>query len=177
MKLKLWLPLFSLFLVFLIFSTSLIMASQDNGRKRVSEKCFYFNRKILPNHIFYSVLMLGDKIILDTAHNQRKIEVRVRLSKDRLKSAKLLLEQGEEDLALSTFTKSEKYLILASQDYLQAIENDEDVEGIRKQLFSALRSNYYQLQKSQKEFQRLDTTPIGDLLIELEVLINRLECS
>ena len=159
---------------FFIFGTSLIIASQvqyDNFPK-VSERKFYVGERILPDHVFYPFLMAADKIILSTSSGNRKIYVKIRLANDRLYSARMLLKKNQEELALSTMTKSQKYLITAAQDYLGS---DTQSDPARKDLLLALNMNKAELERCKGEFKTVETAPIEGLLVESNVLINQLK--
>jgi len=160
---------------FLVFGVSLIMTSQVNlnlgNSSKVSERKFYVGEKILPDHVFYPLLMVADKIILKISFGDRKVYVKIRLAEDRLYSAKMLIEKGQEDLALSTLTKSQKYLITAVQDFLN---NDSQSELVRKDLLLALKNNSRELKYCQNDFVFIETTPLGDLLVESKALISQL---
>jgi hypothetical protein len=166
----------ALILGFLIFGLSLIMTSQvsSSSSSNVSERKFYVGEKILPDHVFYPLLMVADKMILKTSFGERRIHVKIRLADDRLYSAKMLIEKGHEDLALSTITKSQKYLITAAQDFLNS---EEQSESVREEILSALENNFRELRSCRHDFNSIDTTPIGDLLVESKVLIEKIKNS
>lgn len=139
---------------------------------RLSERKFYVGERILPDHVFYPLLMIADKIILNVSTGNRRIYVKIRLADDRLNSALILLEKNQESLALSTMTKSQKYLITAAQDFLSS-KNQSD--SVRKDLLIALNENRAELEKRQQEFKNIDASPISDLLIESDALIGQIK--
>ncbi|MBU0974203.1 hypothetical protein KKD03_00690 [Patescibacteria group bacterium] len=157
-----------------IFGASLIMSSQVklHNSPKVSERRFYMGERILPDHVFYPLLMIADKIILKTSTGNRKIYVKIRLSDDRLNSSMMLLEKNQESLALSAMTKSQKYLITAAQDFLSSkIKSD----LVRKDLLIALNDNMIELEKCQGKFKTINASPISDLLIESSALIGQIK--
>lgn len=165
---------FALLFGFLIFGVSLLMTSQVklHNSPKVSERKFYVGERILPDHVFYPFLMIADNIILKASTGNRKIYVKIRLADDRLNSALMLLEKNQEGLALSTMTKSQKYLITASQDFLGSKIKS---ESVRNDLLIALNENKAELEKCQHQFKNIDASPISDLLIESDVLIGQIK--
>lgn len=157
----------------LIFGTSLLMASQVRSKDfpRVSERRLYFSNRILPDHLLYPVLMIADRVILNLTFGDEKIYVKLGMAEDRLKSAKILLEKNQEELALSTMTKSQKYLFSAANDFLQ--ESDQS-EAVKQDLLASLIHNYNEMKECRNNFEVIDTTPISDLLTESEALISQL---
>jgi len=99
-----------------ILLTSLATATQVNssGDKPSRTRELYFNREILPDHALYPALMAGDRLKLETASNTDRIFLEIQYSNARLEMATQLLEQDKNDLAVSTLTKSLKYLELAA---------------------------------------------------------------
>jgi len=173
-KVKFITSTFALLFGICIFVVSLIMSSQLKfyNSPKVSERKFYIGERILPDHVFYPLLMIADKIILKVSTGNRKIYVKIRLADDRLYSAEMLLEKNQEGLALSTMTKSQKYLITAAQDFLGSSTKS---DLVRKDLLIALEDNMTELEKCQKEFKNIDASPISDLLIESSVLIGQIK--
>lgn len=156
-----------------IFGTSLLMASQvrSSAFPRVSERKLYFSNRILPDHVFYPILMVADRAILFFSFGNEKIYVKMGMAEDRLKSARILLEKDQEELALSTMTKSQKYLFSAANDFLQSTNQS---EAVKKDLLASLNHNYSEMRECRSNFEVIDTTPIGDLLTESEALIGQL---
>lgn len=165
---------FALLFGLFIFSTSLIVSSQigSNNFPKVSQRTFYVSERILPDHVFYPILMIADKIIMRVNFGNARIYVKIRLAEDRMYSSKMLLKKNQEELALSTMTKSQKYLITAAQDFFS---NGEQSDLVRRDLLLALASNMHELEDYQSKFKVVNTAPIGDLLEESIVLINQLK--
>lgn len=165
---------FALLFGLFIFGLSLIMTSQvkSSSFPKFSEKKFYLGERILPDHVLYPALMVADSVILNTSYGNRRIYVKIRFSQDRLNSAQLLIAKNEEMLALSTMTKSQKYLITAAQDFLSSKQQS---ESVKNDLLLALNENMLELKKCQAKLNEIDTTPAGDLLVESSVLIDQLK--
>lgn len=80
------------------------------------ERQVYFDRKILPDHLFYPVLMIMDKIKLDAADPETKVLLKVDYAEKRLAAAKTLFVQGKNDLAFVTTGKAHQYLLQANRE-------------------------------------------------------------
>ena len=169
-KINIIFTVLSVFFGLFVFTTSLIMASQNDAAQsgKISKKTFYTGR-FLPDHILYPVLMAFDKSLLEISSGESEVEMRIRLAQDRMISAKLLLDKGNEMLALSTITKSQKYLILASHKFL---ELEDPSESLHTNIVTALEKNTLNLKDCQSKFTVVDTTPISDLIIESDSLIS-----
>lgn len=70
----------------------------------------------IPDNPLYPVRMIGDQIqILFTSEDQKPM-VKLELASERLTSAKILLSHKRTSLALTTLTKSTKYVLSAAGD-------------------------------------------------------------
>jgi len=162
-----------LFGIFVLVSSLIAYSNREgNGEERESEKKLYISTKILPDHVFYPILMVIDQGLLAMSDDESEIYLRIHLAQDRMLSAQRLLDKDEEVLALSTLTKSQKYLISASEKYFSS-ENFLPEVGLG--LLRALRDNTSNLRLSEKRFDSVPTGPIGDLILESENLISVIE--
>ncbi len=155
-----------------IFTSSLVASSQKQDTAdsdRISRKQLYFGEKILPDHILYPALMVIDKGLLLITSGESEIFLRIRMAQDRMISANSLLDKNEEGLAFSTLTKSQKYLLLAAQEFL-VLESQSDEVG--RALLTALEENTQNMKIIQKRFKNVDKSVINDLVIESETLIS-----
>ena len=98
----------------LILAISLLVSSQEVVAQTGEESSIYFSGNILPDHSLYPLLMVIDRVHLLKADDDELLELYVSYSFDRLYAAQSLLEKGKTNLAVSTITKSQKYLILAT---------------------------------------------------------------
>lgn len=154
-----------------IFTFSLVASSQQRENTdldKVSRKQLYFGSKILPDHILYPALMAIDKCLLLISSGESEVFLRIRLAQDRMISANSLLDKGEERLSFSTVTKSQKYLLLASQEFLSLEQHSKEVGN---GLLIALEENTQNIKTIQKRFKKVDTAAISDLVIESEALM------
>lgn len=169
-KRKILLPILAILFGMFIFISSLFSYSQKNSfiDEKVSSKKLYFSKRILPDHLFYPLLMIVDRGLLIISSDEAKIFLRIRLAQDRMISSQNLLKKGEEPLALSTLTKSQKYLILAANSYLS--NNNFSSEAGHAILY-ALNENTINLLKIESVFKNIPTGPIHDLVEESKTLI------
>lgn len=99
---------FSIFILFTSFniSSQAKLADAENLKNRK----FYVNKEILPDHSLYPLLMAVDRLRLSMADRERRIYLLMAYANRRLFYATRLLEKEELTLALTTLTKSQKYL-------------------------------------------------------------------
>jgi hypothetical protein len=100
-------------LVSLFMSASQVSSSGQNTNE---DHNLYFNRTLLPDHVFYPALMVVDRIQLETASDYERVFKDIEYAHRRLEYAEELLVLGKQDLALTTLTKAEKYLANAVLD-------------------------------------------------------------
>lgn len=71
---------------------------------------------ILPNHPFYWIKMMRDRLILVLTYDQfKKFQTMIFYGDKRLVSGQALITNNEDQLGVSTITKAEKYLYEASK--------------------------------------------------------------
>lgn len=99
---------FSIFILFTSFNISsqskLLSAGNLKSRK------FYVKKEILPDHSLYPLLMIVDRLRLSMADRERRLYLLTAYANRRLFYATRLISKGEQALALTTFSKSQKYL-------------------------------------------------------------------
>ncbi len=100
------------------------------------ERQIYFDRKILPDHLFYPVLMILDKIKLDAADTETKILLKTDYAEKRLAAAKNLFVQGKNDLAFVTAGKAHQYLLQANHEILSEVEGKKYTGLIKEMNYS-----------------------------------------
>lgn len=163
-----------LFGVFIVTISLFAYASNKTAQfEKKSTTTFYLSRTILPDHVLYPVLMMFDRGLLFVSRGEPELYLRIRLAQDRMLRAQKLLEKGDEVLALSTLTKSQKYLLLAGQHYLS--KKDQFPLAAGTAVLHALQENTINLQESEKRFQTISTVPIEDLIRESSTLITIIE--
>lgn len=113
--LRITFSLFGLILATGILGVSLMASSKEAVAQGADESpTLYSVDHILPDNSLYPVLMVIDRIRLMTADDTEYPELYVQYSFDRLESATALLSKGKTDLAVTTLTKSQKYVLQAA---------------------------------------------------------------
>lgn len=106
---------------------SLVSASQVQSRGLdVAQKELYFEEVLLPDHALYPAMMVKDRVMLEMAQPKTRVELRIQYAHSRMHAAELLYEKGKHELALSTATKAQKYLLMAVLE-ARSLEGDERV--------------------------------------------------
>lgn len=103
--------------VSLISSTPSVYSAGDQPRNNDRE--FYLNGDILPDHVLYPAVMVADRFKLETAPQDKKLTIYITYANLRLDSAEKLINKDNQPLAISTLTKSQKYLLQAAQATLE----------------------------------------------------------
>jgi hypothetical protein len=162
--------LFGVLVVGLSLQTSVPVYSQESDRASLRQ--LYFDGEILPDHLFYPALMVADRLQITLAGPDERVYLQVLFAYQRLESSRLLLEKGEEALALTTLTKSQKYLLGAAHGVLGLDEAGADgsLEEAREHILKAFRYHLREYALLQDEFKELDTSAIGRLIEEGRVL-------
>jgi hypothetical protein len=116
----------ALFFAFSILSISVLRAASvkyafygevksDNTSIPAVDYSLPYPGAILPDHPLWPLKALRDKLwLLISLNRSRQGELLLLFADKRLVSSKILLEKGKAELAVSTFTKAEKYLERAS---------------------------------------------------------------
>ena len=93
---------------------------------------------LLPGHFLYPIKMIRDKILLFlTTEPIKKSERLLHFSDKRIEAARLLVEQGESELAVTTALKAEKYLEQAAEQVEIAAAKFEDTKPLWEKLSKA----------------------------------------
>jgi len=166
------------FLAFLI-GLGVISASLLNtpsgiaaGQTSISSKQMYIG-EVLPDHVAYPVVAAMDRFYLETATPTERIHYEIKYSHRRLEYAKALLEKGEDkqDLALATVTKSQKYLIKASNEAEQIDLSD----STRDLLKRALMFNIREVKELTLKFPDYDRSVLDELRQQEQMLLDKLQ--
>ena len=116
--------LFAVSFASLIIFVSLQSANKNqmtNGGKLMSGK-FYVAKEILPDHSFYPFLMMVDRLRLELADAEKRIDLLVSNANRRLFYSRKLLEKNNQDLAFITFSKALKYSNQALEENVFLLE-------------------------------------------------------
>ncbi|MDO5561630.1 MAG: DUF5667 domain-containing protein [bacterium] len=119
-KAYLWFAMGMSFLGLMFFTVSLVATMSDNKMAiHERERKLYFDRKILPDHLFYPVLMAIDRLELEMSNSEEQTLLRMDYAGKRLEAAKALFEQDKNELAFITLGKAHQYLLQANNDILE----------------------------------------------------------
>lgn len=130
----------------------------------------YFGREMLPDHLFYPALMLRDRIRLETASPTEQIALKQAYAEHRYDAAVKLLGSNQEQLAITTLTKSQKYLISAGY---QALEQTD--RATIQQVRAAVDHSLYRLNTFTEEYQGPNQDVLSILREESRVLLQKLD--
>ncbi|MBU0578466.1 hypothetical protein KKE34_03855 [Patescibacteria group bacterium] len=127
-KPQIWLSIFALFFgVFMVaisINTS-VPTAYPSLELQASQRQFYLNNTILPDHIIYPFLMVIDKVQLEVTPFPKRLWLQAEYGWRRLDYANQLLEKDNQVLALTALTKSQKYFLNATQETLDAETTNE----------------------------------------------------
>lgn len=159
---------FSILAVSLSAGNSTVLSS---GPSSSTNKQFYVNQTMLPDHVAYPVLMAVDRVKLELSSDQERVYTQIEYAHRRFEYANALIEKDNTSLALTTLTKAEKYLIQAAHEAL-------DLEDGRHQQQYAFRTLVYydqQLENLKSNFSDSDRAVIDQLQQEIKTLKHQLE--
>ncbi len=173
MKTRLTLSLLAFVFAVGILLTSLATATQVNssGAKPTGTRELYFNREILPDHMLYPALMAADRIKLETASNTDRIFLEIQYSNSRLEMATQLFEQNKKEFAVSTLTKSLKYL---EQAALEA-QQHQSPASVKSVVVRAIEYNEKETRKILSNVPEKDQSSINQLLDQNIVIATSLK--
>lgn len=148
--------------VFLVLS---MFSSVSNGVTGLAarERRIYFDRKILPDHLFYPVLMILDKIKLDAADKETQTLLKIDYAEKRLVAAKTLFVQGKNDLAFVTAGKAHQYLLQANREAV-AGEEGKKYTGLIKEMNQNFAFEYENLKQYLTDGQKVTIDDWGQQL-------------
>lgn len=158
-----------------ILALSLIAAnslSSSGGHSFSGGLKLYYTKEILPDHMLYPVLRLRDRIALESAMPQEQINLRIRYAEHRYEVSQKLLDKEDDSLALSTLSKSQKYLLTAAQ---QAVAEADTSPEKLQQIREALDHSLYRLSRFSEQYEGSSGSIIEQLHDETEAMIEKLD--
>ncbi|NCN03994.1 MAG: hypothetical protein GW942_02875, partial [Candidatus Pacebacteria bacterium] len=138
---------------------------------RTNDKQFYLNGEILPDHTLYPLVMVADKAKLMAAKPDERINIYTTYANLRLSAAQQLLDKDQTQLALTTLTKSQKYLLKASQETIE--QNPANVTKVH-----VLKTLVYHIDKHQEikdQFSQEERNIIDQLDMESRVFVDTIK--
>ena len=166
-----WFATLTLLFGLVVFGISLVSA-MAGGRMQVgaTERSLYFDRKILPDHVLYPVLVAVDRLELEFSTPEEKMVLRMDYATKRLEAAKALFYQDKNELALITLGKAHQYLLQANDDVWRMGDKGKYLTFI-VELNKQFRQEYQDLkifmndsQQARAETMREELKAVGDRL-------------
>lgn len=119
-----------LFILFaILFSSAIILISLQSANKtqmvsknKLMSGKFYVAKEILPDHSLYPLLMIIDRLRLELADSEKRIDLLVSNASRRLFYSRKLLEKDNQELAFVTLSKAIKYINQALEENIFLLE-------------------------------------------------------
>ena len=144
---------------------ALSSAEVDSSSKRL-----YFNREMQPDHVLYPLRVAQEKIELFTLSPEERVGKKIEFSQQRFEFAKNLMSDGEYELALATFMKSQQYLF-ESADFFSEI----DFTHPDRQLFiDTLSQHRQELEQTIGSFPNCFENQLRELLAQQQSVLDGL---
>lgn len=144
------------------------------GDGSMTEMRFY-SGEVLPDHVAYPAIMAMDRFYLETASPVERIYMQIEYANRRLYYSKALLEREERknpDLALTTLTKAEKYVLAAAQETLALDSAPTSVTDLSKR---SLQYHIDALEKMTLQFPDFQRSVLDQLREEEKALLAQFE--
>lgn len=133
---------------------------------------FYLGRDILPDNILYPLLMIRDRVVLDNTQPSEQVALKLAYAEERYATSQALLKNEDVQLAISTVTKYQKYVIGAGYQALELENMDKsDIE-------TALQAAQVSLERTEglaSQYPAHDFATIEQLRSDTKVLVSKLE--
>ncbi|MDH5533397.1 MAG: DUF5667 domain-containing protein [Candidatus Pacebacteria bacterium] len=175
--LKITFSIFGLFVASAVLAVSLassVPSAYSAGDKfKSNDKQFYLNGEILPDHTLYPVVMAADKLKLEMANPQEKINIYTTYANLRLSAVESLLEKDNPQLALTTLTKSQKYLLRAASETI----NQDSSQATKLHVLKTLLYHTNKHQQLKEQFSAEEKNIIDQLDMECLVFVDSLKTS
>lgn len=161
---------FGLLVVFIsLVSTNQVISYEGT---QASQKKFYIGENILPDHIVYPLVAAADRLLLLTVSATEKIKLQLTYAQIRMDYAQALLLKGEPYLANIALTKSQKYVGLATLQYLESEEKNSELQLLIAQ---QLENNINQASKIIEKLSPCQTTMAQQLNDHNQALLETLK--
>lgn len=173
-KYRFGLALIALFFGLSVLGVSLVVTSNvlSTGGQSMASRKFYFASDIKPDHILYPVFMVFDRVSLEMSSPEEQVNLSLLYAQRRFDHGVELLESGDKELALSTFSKSQKYLMAALNQSDLADINDKE----RKRLIILVEKQTRELNLvADQKFDGSETHALKKLIKETQVLLDRVK--
>jgi hypothetical protein len=167
---------FSLSIASLLIGASIVFVSLTavspviSSETSASHRKFYVDDPNMPDHVAYPLIMVADRVALEVATPEERIELQLEYGLRRMEYARQMLEKGDSSLAITTLTKSQKYVIQAAQEALTTDASRELKEKVLKVLIRYCEETT----AIADQFSDADRVAVNHLIDECEALQLRL---
>jgi len=175
-KSQIWLSVASFFLGMLVIAISINSSVQTiypTSQLQASHRHFYLSNTILPDHVAYPLLMMVDKIQLEITPFPDRLWLQAEYGWRRLDYVHQFLDKDNHALALTAFTKSQKYFLNATQETLDANTTDE----VKLMMLKHFTAYLWEAEAIVDSFEGADKAVVEHLIKECDVLKLRLSQS
>lgn len=152
---------------------SLSLATQVSSHEttRMSARELYWGEEILPDHVLYPAMMAIDRFQIEKAEPTERIYMEIVYAGRRLVYGQELLKKDKSDLAVTTLTKSQKYLLQAGKETLaHHTQNRELVAYVLK----AYTFHQRELERVRPQISDPEFSPLVPLLEESAFVFDQL---
>lgn len=132
----------------------------------MSSRKFYFASEVKPDHVLYPLFMTFDRIRLETASPEEHVLLELVYAQRRFEHGLELLESGDEPLAVTTFSKAQKYLISAAQRAQSADLSDTQ----RAKVYEVVMTQSNQLEQAAQACSDTNATVLNRLIDETRLV-------
>ncbi|PIR61845.1 MAG: hypothetical protein COY81_03440 [Candidatus Pacebacteria bacterium CG_4_10_14_0_8_um_filter_43_12] len=158
-----------------ILSLSLITANSLTGGRDnipVGGWQLYVGRRILPDNILYPLVMVQERIKLNQTPPERQSTLMLSYAQERFEVAEALAAENQPGLAITTLSKSQKYIIAAGyRDLEDAGTLVEELKTVR----AAIDHSLYRLDLFGQANPQLEMAPIAQLKEETKILLAKVD--
>lgn len=161
----------SVFLALILVLLSLrLTAARLNPVEQLSYKRFYLAKQILPDHILYPVLQWSKQRSFALLSLDERVLSQAKLSQQRLREARALMEKGNPALALVSMQKSQA---LAMEACAEALEHPVS-EHTTASVASMMVEHLAEVSAIREMLADQDATQVGQMQAQTEVLLSQL---
>lgn len=162
----------ALFILVLSVLSSVLSLSSNPS---ILQRTLYTDEQILPDHVSYPVLMVLDRVRLEIATPIERVYLQTEYANRRLIYAQALLEKGNADLAVTTLTKGQKYLLYAAI----AVNDHSEVPRLKNHVIKTIQYHVRSIQATLDSdnvlFSDSQRASVNSLNEELLVVLSQLQ--
>lgn len=145
---------------------------QTGQHARLPATRMYMSEQILPDNALYLPLMARDRARLVLTPKEEQVFLKLEYAEERYQSAVALANNGQEQLAITTMTKSQKYLLQAV--YQVRADKDAYTPDERIKVKTALETSLYRLELLQNTIA-VDDSALEALQSESAVVLEQFD--